>query len=114
MELPPDADGNASYGRVKAGPRSKDRKGIHVRLPDEIRDRVTDEAEARGVSASWFIERLVIEGLQRLIPASEFTLTREDPEPDTRPHSRACGPLAHPHGPMCHPNCPTCHGDTTG
>jgi hypothetical protein len=27
---------------------------------------------------------------------------------DRRPHSRACGPLAHPHGPRCHYNCPTC------
>ena len=53
------------------------RQGIHVRMNDDLRARVVAEAEARGVSASWFIERLVTEGLERLIPSDEFTLTVE-------------------------------------
>jgi hypothetical protein len=32
------------------------------------------------------------------------------PQKDTRPHSRACGWQAHPHGSACSSNCPTCHG----
>jgi len=32
------------------------------------------------------------------------------PEPERRPHSRACGWQWHEHGPACCSNCPTCHG----
>lgn len=31
------------------------------------------------------------------------------PDPDTLPHSRACGIHAHAHGTACAPDCPTCH-----
>lgn len=31
---------------------------------------------------------------------------------DDRPHSRACGWIAHRHGWQCHTDCPTCHGES--
>jgi hypothetical protein len=76
MELPDniESDGNASYG---GGPRSRNRKGVHVRLPDDILARLEAEADARVVSTSWLVTRLVTEGLERLRPVEDFVLTLE-------------------------------------
>lgn len=40
----------------------------------------------------------------------DFVAPEDKQQKDTRPHSRACGFMAHAHGNACSPNCPTCHG----
>ena len=51
-------------------------KAIIVRVPDELGDKLREEAEARGVTVTWMANRLLTEALSRLIPADEFSLTR--------------------------------------
>lgn len=46
-------------------------------LPKDLADRVKVEADARGVTMSWFLGKLVAEGLDQLIPVEEFSLTRK-------------------------------------
>jgi hypothetical protein len=52
-------------------------QAVHVRMV--IVERLRAEAEARGVSIAWMANKLLAEGLERLLPADEFRLTR-DPE----------------------------------
>lgn len=60
---------------------------------------------ARGTHATDY----QIDLADRIAAAMEGT-TPAPPAKDMRPHSRACGHLAHDHGPSCHSNCPTCGG----
>lgn len=53
---------------------------------------------------SWY------DALVKYAPETAAQLRAMVPIRDARPHSRACGPLEHPHGPRCHSNCPTCGG----
>lgn len=53
-----------------------DRLGVH--LSGDLAERVRVESAARGVAATWFVQRLVLEGLERLVPVEEFSLVRRD------------------------------------
>ena len=51
---------------------------LPVRVGHDLKDRIVAEADARGVSQAWFVTKLIEEGMQNLIPVSEFSLTRQD------------------------------------
>lgn len=51
-----------------------------LRLSAELRERVVAEAEARGVEARWLVNQLITEGLDNLLPAEQFRLTRSQAE----------------------------------
>lgn len=53
------------------GPRVS---GIHVDV--EVYKRCQAEAESRDVSVTWFISKLITEGLERLASATEWKLTK--------------------------------------
>lgn len=55
-----------------------------LRLTPDLAARLAAAAAGHGVSANWVAERLIKEGLDRLIPPEEFRLTRlrDDEEPD--------------------------------
>lgn len=54
--------------------RQKRQRGI--RFDNELWDRVQKEADDRDVPCQWLVERLVKEGLENLVPAEGFVLTR--------------------------------------
>lgn len=54
------------------------RHAMAVRFDADVHERLVIESKARMVSRNWIINRLVREGLDRLIPADEVRLTRED------------------------------------
>lgn len=62
--------------------RHDERRTTHI--APEVLDRLDREAEARGVSRSWLAAKLLEEGLDRLLPASEFRLTAPRAPVDTR------------------------------
>jgi hypothetical protein len=64
-------------GRVVPESEQPPGQAVHVRVV--IVERLRAEAEARGVSIAWMTNKLLAEGLERLLPATEFRLTR-DPE----------------------------------
>lgn len=47
-----------------------------IRIPTDLRDRLTEAATQRGVSVSWMVAKLLDEGLSDLRPAEEIRLTR--------------------------------------
>lgn len=49
---------------------------LGLRVPPELHERLTAEAHARRLNLNYFVTKLLEEGLDRLIPADEFTLTR--------------------------------------
>lgn len=51
---------------------------LNVRIPEDLGQRLRTEADARGVTVTWMVKRLLSEGLERIEPASDFRLTRED------------------------------------
>lgn len=55
-------------------------KYCQFRLDTELIERLQKEADARVVSMTWLVRRLLEEGLDRLVPVEEFSLTRR---PDT-------------------------------
>lgn len=59
----------------------KGEKQVTVKVPDALHERLTTEAEARGVSLHWLIARLLGESVERLKPADTFTLTNSTPKP---------------------------------
>jgi predicted HicB family RNase H-like nuclease len=75
-------DFHAIYERRKAAGDPnvlyRARGGTTIGLPDELHQRIAEAAEARGVSASWLVRRLLAEGLDNLKPATELRLTKED------------------------------------
>lgn len=48
---------------------------LTVDVPDALHERLTKEAEARGVSVKWLVARLLGESVDRLVPAENFSLT---------------------------------------
>lgn len=59
-----------------------------VHLRPEIVAQLRTEAQARGVSIAWMANKLLAEGLDRLLPAGEFRLTRDSPA-TSRPNPSA-------------------------
>ncbi len=57
-----------------------DRVHVTLRLPADLHARLIAEADDRDVAANWLACRLLAEGLDRLIPAAEMTLTRPPTE----------------------------------
>ena len=51
--------------------------GLHVRVPEELRAAVIAAAEERDVSVNWLMTKALEDFLPRLLPASEFRLTRD-------------------------------------
>ncbi len=47
-----------------------------MRVSEDVHERIRSEAEARGVSMSWFAERLLIESIERLLPGQKMRLTK--------------------------------------
>lgn len=102
--------------------RNRNRTSTGVRFERDLHARLVAAADERHVAVNFLVNRAVEEFLDRIIPVDEMQWTRP-PETTTTsseahvywgvqsmPHSRACGPVAHPHGPRCHENCPTCGG----
>lgn len=59
-----------------------ERSNRPLRLPVALRERVVAEAAARRLEPGWLVARLIEEGLDNLVPAEEFNLTR--PRKDDR------------------------------
>jgi predicted HicB family RNase H-like nuclease len=57
--------------------RDDDRAAVMLRLDPDLHERIVAAAFARGLTFNWFCSHLLAEGLDRLIPADEFKLTRE-------------------------------------
>ena len=58
-------------------PRSNDeRVGVTLRLPADLRDRISEAALERDVSMNWLASRAFEEFLDRLIPADEIKWTK--------------------------------------
>lgn len=55
---------------------SANRAGLHLRIDADVARRLAEEAEARTLSINFLAGRLLAEGLERLIPVDELTLTR--------------------------------------
>lgn len=47
-----------------------------LRLPPDVKDALRQAAEDRDVSMNWLAQRLLVAGLDDLIPVSELRLTR--------------------------------------
>jgi hypothetical protein len=56
---------------------ASDRKARGIRFDPDVDDRLEREAEERMVSVNWIVNRLVREGLDRIVPLDEFKLTRD-------------------------------------
>lgn len=56
------------------------RRGTCIRFDRDVHDRLVIEAETRMVSITWIVNQLVREGLERIVPADEFVLTRSEAE----------------------------------
>jgi len=50
-----------------------------LRLPVDLHDRIKAAAADRDVSTNWLMERLLADGVDRLIPVDELVLTRSEP-----------------------------------
>ena len=72
-------DYKAIYAERKARGEFDRHKGVPtmVRLPPAVHEQLAVEALARDRSIAWMVTRLVSEGLERLVPADEFKLTRD-------------------------------------
>lgn len=56
---------------------AKARTSTALRLTPEVHQRLIEEAEARGVSLNWLVDRLLAEAVERLVPVEEgWRLTR--------------------------------------
>ena len=79
----------AIYARRKAAGDPnvlyRNKGGTTLGLPEDLRKRLSEAADERGVSVSWLARRLLVEGLDRLTPADALRLTRR---------SKATGPQA--------------------
>lgn len=54
------------------------RVGTSFRLPKDLHARLLKEADARDVSASFFVERALTMYLDKLIPVDQFIQTKEN------------------------------------
>lgn len=72
-------DYKAIYAERKARVEFDRHKGVPtmVRLPEHLHERIVLEAAARERSIAWMVSKLVEEGLERLIPVDEVSLTRK-------------------------------------
>lgn len=61
--------------RPRVEPR--DRISTALRLPRELHEALSVEAEARDVSFNWFVCRLLDDAIGRLIPVDDLVLTRD-------------------------------------
>lgn len=61
--------------------RSDAGRTLSIRLPEELLARLDQEASTRLVSRSFLAERLIIEGLDDLIPVADVRLTRRPERP---------------------------------
>ena len=55
---------------------------LPLRVSHDLKERIVAEAEARNVTQAWLVTKLIEEGMANLIPASEFSLTRANPQGD--------------------------------
>lgn len=63
---------------------ARSRTTTAVRFDADLHARVMAEAEARDVSMNWIINRLVREGLERMVPLTELRLTGPAPQGDAQ------------------------------
>lgn len=54
----------------------KQRTTTAIRFPDELHERLKSAADERDLSINFLVVKAVEEFLDRLVPASEFRLTR--------------------------------------
>lgn len=71
------------------GPRSTSDDRVHAtfRLPEALHARLQAEAEDRDLSMNFLVTKAVEDFLERLIPASEFRLTRDRNSEEPKPNS---------------------------
>ena len=65
-----------------------DKRGRHstaIRFDPDVYDRLAAESEARMVSINWIVNRLVAEGLERIVPVEDMRLTLDSGQPITPP-----------------------------
>lgn len=53
----------------------KDRHNTAIRFDPDVYERLLAESLIREVSVNWIVNRLVREGLTRMVPADEMRLT---------------------------------------
>lgn len=73
-------DYKAIYAERKARGEFDRHKGVPtmIRLSEHLHQRLVIEAVERERSIAWMVSKLVEEGLERLIPVEEMTLTRPE------------------------------------
>jgi hypothetical protein len=52
------------------------RVATNLRLPRSLHEKVKAAAQERGVAVNWLLTRLIMDGMDRLIPVDELTLVR--------------------------------------
>lgn len=62
--------------RTVTDPDKRGRHSTAIRFDPDVYERVAAEAEARTVSINWIVNRLVVEGLERIVPVEDMWLTR--------------------------------------
>jgi hypothetical protein len=60
--------------------RTTPRSATAFRLSQELHERLTTEASARGVTLNWLVNKLLDEAVEYLKPAEEMRLTRRPGE----------------------------------
>ena len=74
--------------RTMTEPDKRGRHSTAIRFDADVYDRLTAESEARMVSINWIVNRLVAEGLERIVPVEDMRLTVDSghaempPKPD--------------------------------
>lgn len=71
--------------------RTNPRSATAFRLSQELHERLTAEAAARGVTLNWLVNKLLDEAVEYLKPAEEMRLTRR-PSDTNGAHSQEATP----------------------
>lgn len=83
-------------------PSNDGRHQLNLRVSPETAARLTAAADDYGVAVNWIAGKLLDDGLDNLVPAAEFRLTRPPPAPP-RPGVPTMCLLDHECGPECPP-----------
>lgn len=63
-------------------PRDAGRHSTSIRFDNDVYHQLLEESEDRDLSINWIVNRLVREGLTRLVPNGKMALTLgDDPDP---------------------------------
>lgn len=64
------------------GPSKKPRTVTAIRFPEELHDKLREAAQSYGLPLNFLVIKAIEDFLDRMIPPSEFRLTRDHSVPD--------------------------------